>query len=83
MDVSEGNMFVAIALSCNLSVVLSIVRGMGDQDDSLNAMSCSARQELVMLVEVSQTVMCRARLSPWRVRHEADIAIDSYTMVRY
>jgi hypothetical protein len=53
MDVSEGNMFIAVALSRNLSGILAMVRDTVDHDDSFMAIACSARQELAMLVELA------------------------------
>jgi hypothetical protein len=56
MDVSEGNMFVAVALSCNLYNILCELRDMGDQDDSIADIACSTRQDLALLVELSHSL---------------------------
>jgi hypothetical protein len=56
MDVSEGNMFVAVTLSCNLYSMLCELREMGDEDESITAIACSTRQDLALLVELSHTL---------------------------
>jgi hypothetical protein len=55
----RGNLFVAVVLSCNLCAILSRVRELGDHDDSLEEMTCSARLELAMLVELSSDTLPR------------------------
>jgi hypothetical protein len=56
MDVSEGNMFVAVTLSCNLYSMLCELREMGDEGESNTAIACSIRQDLALLVELSHTL---------------------------